>query len=607
MAYIDYADEIFIEPPENHVLTDEDSGDEDGAGTLDNLTGRQLRSNVEIKFLDSRRISTKLESNSPTCSKSNTQTVTNTGSSKEGREFAMPDKKSDRKDDVQWITNGDLINNNSRSFTASNYSQYCEMTCLQIFEQFIDDDIINLLVSESSKYAAFKNCPDPHITTQEMKCFIAILIVSGYDVKPSKRHYWDSAGDMKNISVSEAMRRDRFVQILRFIHCADNSKIDMSDKMYKLRPLMNKLKNNFQKNFVAVEQMDFDESMIKYFGRHGCKQCIRGKPIRFGFKMWSLNSPDGYLVNFDVYQGRNPNAVPEYEYMFGKNAAPFVSMLKELPNPELPYKFYLDNLFTSISLFNFLRSNGYGATGTFREDRLARNCPLEEKKSLKKANRRGTFVSAIDQTHGILFVKWTDNNIVTVGSTCHGVYPTSNVKRYSQAEKKFIQVTRPHVVGEYNKNMGGTDLMDQNISAYRIGIRSKKWWWSIFTWLLDAAINNSWIIYKKNNIGMSQLDFRRSIAQAYLKIYQNPPKSSGRISVSKSSISLNRISDDVRYDGKNHLLILIPDKKRRRCAGEGCSSSTRTMCKKCDVGICLECNVIFHTKTHSIRPNLDMY
>lgn len=84
----------------------------------------------------------------------------------------------------------------------------------------------------------------------------------------------------------------------------------MSDKMYKLRPLINKLKINFQKNFVAVEQMDFDESIIKYFGRHGCKQCIRGKPIKFGIKMWSLNSPDGYLVNFDVYQERNPNAVP---------------------------------------------------------------------------------------------------------------------------------------------------------------------------------------------------------------------------------------------------------------------------------------------------------
>lgn len=52
--------------------------------------------------------------------------------------------------------------------------------------------------------------------------------------------------------------------------------------------------------------------------------------------------------------------------MFGKNAAPFVTMLKELPNPELPYKFYLDNLFTNVSLFNFLRSNDYGATGTFR-------------------------------------------------------------------------------------------------------------------------------------------------------------------------------------------------------------------------------------------------
>jgi len=39
--------------------------------------------------------------------------------------------------------------------------------------------------------------------------------------------------------------------------------------------------------------------------------------------------------------------------------------------------------------------------------------------------------------------------------------------------------------------MGGTDRMDENIAMYRIGIRGKKWWWPLFTWLLDAAIHNA--------------------------------------------------------------------------------------------------------------------
>jgi hypothetical protein len=46
--------------------------------------------------------------------------------------------------------------------------------------------------------------------------------------------------------------------------------------------------------------------------------------------------------------------------------------------------------------------------------------------------------------------------------------------------------------------MGGTDLMDQNISTHRIGVTGKKWWWPIFTWLIDMCINNAWILQKKN-------------------------------------------------------------------------------------------------------------
>ncbi|KAI4469524.1 transposase is4 [Holotrichia oblita] len=188
-------------------------------------------------------------------------------------------------------------------------------------------------------------------------------------------------------------------------------------------------------------------------------------------RVWCLNTSDGYLVDLDVHQGKNPNAVPEFEERFGKNAAPFDSMLENLPNPKLSYKFYLDNLFTSVTLFNFLRVNGYGGTGTFREDRIPLSCPLASKKDLKKKGERGSSVSALEKTHGILFVKWTDNNVVTVGSTCHGVAPIANVRRYSQAEKKYVQVTRPSLVGSYNNYMGGTDLMDENIACYRIGIR----------------------------------------------------------------------------------------------------------------------------------------
>ncbi|KAJ8941966.1 hypothetical protein NQ314_010185 [Rhamnusium bicolor] len=249
-----------------------------------------------------------------------------------------------------------------------------------------------------------------------------------------------------------------------------------------------------------------------------------------------------------------------------------------------------------INLLVYLRENGYTASGTMRENRVPKECPLLAKKDFAKTGKKGDHISIIERTNGIIFTRWLDNSVVTVASNCYGISPMNQVKRYSRKDKKHIQVSRPFVIGEYNSGMGGTDLMDGGVNCYRIGIRSKKWWWCIFTWLIDVSIVNAWIIQRKSGKAISQLDFRREIVNVYLTRYGNAPKRAGRPSTSKNSITLNRISDDLRYDRQDHLLVEIPEKKKRRCAGEGCCSIIRTMCKKCNVGLCLPCNYIFHTK-----------
>ena len=42
----------------------------------------------------------------------------------------------------------------------------------------------------------------------------------------------------------------------------------------------------------------------------------------------------------------------------------------------------------------------------------------------------------------------------------------------------------------------GVDRMDQNILAYRITIRSRKWWWPLFSYLLQVAMQNAWLVYR---------------------------------------------------------------------------------------------------------------
>ena len=41
-------------------------------------------------------------------------------------------------------------------------------------------------------------------------------------------------------------------------------------------------------HFPYRQELSVDESMVPYYGRHSTKQHFRGKPIRFGYKVWIL-------------------------------------------------------------------------------------------------------------------------------------------------------------------------------------------------------------------------------------------------------------------------------------------------------------------------------
>ena len=53
--------------------------------------------------------------------------------------------------------------------------------------------------------------------------------------------------------------------------------------------------------------------------------------------------------------------------------------------------------------------------------------------------------------------------------------------------------------------------MDQNIDAYMINIQNKKWWWPLFRFCIDVAVNNAFQLYHLQplNQGQKQLDLLR--------------------------------------------------------------------------------------------------
>ena len=72
----------------------------------------------------------------------------------------------------------------------------------------------------------------------------------------------------------------------------------------------------------------------------------------------------------------------------------------------------------------------------------------------------------------ISLVRWNDNTVVTLCSNAIGVHPIRKVKRWVRG-KGQVSVSEPAMVGIYNSEMDGVDLVDRALSQYRPKFRGK--------------------------------------------------------------------------------------------------------------------------------------
>ncbi|XP_068221337.1 piggyBac transposable element-derived protein 3-like [Palaemon carinicauda] len=137
--------------------------------------------------------------------------------------------------------------------------------------------------------------------------FIGILLFLGYHKVPSERDYWSSEEDLGVPIIQKAMSRNRFQLLKSVIHFCknDEAKDNTHDRGFKIRSLLSLVKDSFQQFGVFEECISVDEMIVKYYGHNPLKQFMRGKPIRFGYKLWGLCGVSGYCHNFDLYCGKS--------------------------------------------------------------------------------------------------------------------------------------------------------------------------------------------------------------------------------------------------------------------------------------------------------------
>jgi hypothetical protein len=444
------------------------------------------------------------------------------------------------------------------------------------YKYFFDEELVSLIVVQSNQFATLHNI-NLSVSSDEIYIFFAILLFSGYNKIPQRRMYWSTDLDFKNNFISTAMPRKRFEQILKYLHFADNSNIN-DDNFYKVRPLFDyfncKIKTNLLSNELCI-----DEAMVKYYGHHTCKQYMQGKPVKFGYKIWCLASSSGYIYHGEPYCGAKTNVTHSN---LGQGADVVLSLLEKCDVPK-GSKLYFDNYFTSIPLLVILRQKNIAACGTIRANRT-KNCTLTQKKVMKTFARGHMEARS---TKDILVVHWMDSKPVIIASNYDAIKPIKYVTRWNKKERKRKLIKMPNLIAKYNKNMGGVDLFDQMVSAYRIKIRSKKWYWALFSWILNALLVNSWRLYQDlKDPKISLLDYLRSVVIESVGYYQRNPSSLGR----KSSV-LSTKNELIRHDGKCHWPI---NSEIINGVCIICRKRTRVRCEKCDLALHIDCFKKFH-------------
>ena len=192
-----------------------------------------------------------------------------------------------------------------------------ESTPLQIFSRFFTDEVWELLVLETNRFAASVCGTTPRarpwidVSQQEMRAFFGELIYMGVCRLPRLGLYWTTKCPLAIHGVADVMSINDFQQLFRCLHLADNSaQIPVGqpghDRLFKVRGLLDLLIPKFEFEYHIHHECTIDDAMIPFKGRLAFKQYMKAKPTKWGIKVFVLaDATNGYIRTFQIYTGKS--------------------------------------------------------------------------------------------------------------------------------------------------------------------------------------------------------------------------------------------------------------------------------------------------------------
>ncbi|EPB73164.1 hypothetical protein ANCCEY_07757 [Ancylostoma ceylanicum] len=252
---------------------------------------------------------------------------------------------------------------------------------------FSNDDVLNLIVQETNKYAQAK---DPRNWEDTDKAEIRKFHQTGLWRPPYR---------------CKSNVKEQFEKLLANIHLNDNSLFDGSNRLHDVLPYLDLFNGACQRVYHLDSDLCIDESLNPFRGRIFFKQYIPNKRHRYGIKLFKLCCNGGYTHRTRVYAGKD----------FTRTGTIDESVVLSLVDSLLDQgrRLFTDNYYTSVPLAEELVKGKTHLTGTIGK----------KKKRLPKAItarklKRGVMV-AQQNRRGITVLKCRDRRDVLMLSTTH--------------------------------------------------------------------------------------------------------------------------------------------------------------------------------------------
>ena len=364
--------------------------------------------------------------------------------------------------------------------------------------------------------------------------------------------------------------------------------------MYWTTDHINCLLEKFQSNYTPDEHLAIDEYLSLWKGRLSFKIYIPTKRERYGVKIYMLcESAMGYIFNFIIYTGGTTEYINH------------IPSIKDFENLKSPTRIVLSLLSQYVNKGYCVSLDNY-----YMSPELAKGLP---KDFWSLHPEKGEVQKKCDDE--IMVLRWNDitktksEKIVSMLSTIHKGDLIDSGKRFRGTDRP---VMKPDVIVDYNKTMGGVDLLSRVLIPYSIQRpSSKKWYCKLGELFFEMCIYNAFILWKKLNVNNTDhLKFRKILVEELITFHSY----GGVANLQTGSRHSNRVGNPLRLIEK-HFISVIPSTSSKKRSQKPCvrhrkmcmRRDTMYWCKICQVRLCLEeCFEVYHTKTDITKSISDV-